>query len=269
MISFAADGGSVGPHVDAYDVFLLQAEGMRRWDISTRPQPEHTAPSLELKQVKPFVPEESWLLMPGDMLYLPPGVAHHGVAFGECMTYSIGFRAPSQTEMLADFSALLMQGADAKVHYADPDLMPAANPGELTLEARARARQMLRQQLRPSDDELDIWFGCFMTEPKPWLRPVPPGRRANAVKLRAGLQKGRTLAWHPAVRVAWFSVRQACHVFVDGKHHALSERLTGFAELLGESRELDSARLSRLLATPTVEACLLGWLDSGQLEWRR
>ena len=269
MISYAADGGGVGPHVDAYDVFLLQAEGMRRWDISRLPQPEHSAPGLDLKQVKAFVPEESWLLMPGDMLYLPPGVAHHGTAFGDCMTYSIGFRAPSQAEMLADFSALLMESADVHAHYADPDLLPASNPGELPLEARARARQMLRQHLRPSDEELDIWFGRFMTEPKPWLRPIPPGRRTGAAKLKAGLQKGRALAWHPAVRVAWFSVRQACHVFVDGKHHPLPERLTGFAELIGESRVLDAARLSRLLANRDVEALLLGWLDAGQLEWRR
>ena len=268
MISYAADGGSVGPHVDAYDVFLLQAEGMRRWDISTQPQTERSAPGLDLKQIQSFAPEESWLLMPGDMLYLPPGVAHHGVAFGECMTYSIGFRAPSQAEMLADFSALLLERADMHAHYADPDLQPAANPGELPLEARARARQMLRQQLRPTDEELDIWFGRFITESKPWLKPVAPGRSTSAAKLKAGLQKGRVLAWHPAVRVAWFSVRQACHVFVDGKHHALPERLTGFAELIGESRVLDTARLSRLLANRDVEALLLAWLDMGQLEWQ-
>ncbi|HSN17483.1 MAG TPA: cupin domain-containing protein [Gammaproteobacteria bacterium] len=269
MISYASDGGSVGPHVDAYDVFLLQAEGMRRWDINSRPQLEHAAPGLDLKQVKPFAPEESWLLMPGDMLYLPPGVAHHGVAFGDCMTYSIGFRAPSQVEMLADFSTLLMEGADTHIHYTDPDLQPATNAGELPLEARARARQMLRQHLRPSDEELDIWFGRFMTEPKPWLKPLPLARRTNAVKLRANLQSGRTLAWHPAVRVAWFSARQACHVFVDGKHHPLSERLSGFAELLGESRKLDGSRLLRLLANQEVESLLLEWLDGGQLEWLR
>src|SRR5690348_813356 len=119
MISYAADGGSVGPHVDAYDVFLLQAEGMRRWDISTAPHADADTPGLELKQIKGFKPEESWLLMPGDMLYLPPGVAHHGVAFGECMTFSIGFRAPSQSELLADLAGLLMQGASRDNHYAD------------------------------------------------------------------------------------------------------------------------------------------------------
>ncbi|HEX4299774.1 MAG TPA: cupin domain-containing protein [Gammaproteobacteria bacterium] len=269
MVSYAADGGSVGPHVDAYDVFLLQVAGMRRWDISTVPQRERSAPGLELKQVEPFTPEESWLLMPGDMLYLPPGVAHHGVAFGECMTYSIGFRAPSQNEMLADFAGLLMQSADGGTRYADPDLLPAANAGELPLEARARARQMLRTQLKPSDEVLDIWFGCFMTEPKPWLKPVPPARRSSVARLREMLERERALDWHPAVRVAWFSVRQACHLFVDGKHYPLPERLTGFAELMGEGRGPDAARLRRHAGDPQLQTLLLEWLNAGQLEWRR
>jgi 50S ribosomal protein L16 3-hydroxylase len=254
--------------VDAYDVFLLQMEGMRRWDISREPQREKTAPGLELKQVQPFQPEESWLLMPGDMLYLPPGVAHHGVAFGECMTYSIGFRAPSQSEMLADFAALLIQDADAGARYSDPDLVPAANAGEITLEARARARQMLRAQLKPTDDALDIWFGCFMTEPKPWLRPEAPARRSNAVKLKDRLGRGQTLGWNPGVRVAWFSVRQACHLFVDGKHYPLPEKLTGFAELMGEARRIDAEKLRRHAQDPQLQALLLEWLDAGQLEWK-
>lgn len=268
MVSYAADGGSVGPHVDAYDVFLLQVEGMRRWDISTQPQPEHSAPGLELKQVKNFAPEESWLLMPGDMLYLPPGVAHHGVAFGECMTCSIGFRAPSQTEMLADLTALLTQGAAEGVHYTDPDLVPAANPGELTLEARARARQMLRAQLKPSDDALDVWFGSHVTETKPWLKPAPPVRRTSEARFKEQLARERQLAWHPAVRVAWFSARQACHLFVDGKHHPLPERHTGFAELMGSSRHPDMDKLKRLLKDEQLRSLLIGWLDAGQLEWQ-
>ena len=268
MISYAADGGSVGPHVDAYDVFLLQVEGVRRWDITTQPQPEHRARGLELKQVKSFEPEESWLLMPGDMLYLPPGVAHHGVAFGECMTCSIGFRAPSQTEMLGDLTTLLTLGAGEGIHYTDPDLVPAANPGELTLEARARARQMLRAQLKPSDDALDIWFGCHVTETKPWLRPAPPARRISAARLEEQLERGRQLAWHPAVRFAWFSVRQACHLFVDGKHHPLPERHTGFAELLGASRTPDMGKLRRMVNDAQLRDLLLGWLETGQMEWR-
>ncbi|HPQ96555.1 MAG TPA: cupin domain-containing protein, partial [Thiolinea sp.] len=101
MISYAAPGGSVGPHVDAYDVFLLQAQGRRRWQISSQPcTPDNFIPDLDLRVMQAFSPEQEWVLEPGDLLYLPPGVPHYGVAMGECMTCSIGFRAPSQAELL-------------------------------------------------------------------------------------------------------------------------------------------------------------------------
>lgn len=267
MVSYAADGGSVGPHVDAYDVFLLQAQGMRRWDIHTGPQEDQRRPGLELKLVKPFEPEESWLLMPGDMLYLPPGIAHHGMAFGDCMTFSIGFRAPSQAEMLADFAGQLLQETGHGMRYTDPDLQPTAHPGEISTEARARVRQMLRGALRPSDEAMDIWFGRFMTEPKPWLRPPPPARRTTAAALKARLVKGQRLGWHPAARVAWFAARQACHLFVDGQHHPLPERLTAFAELVGDYREFEAAKLARLADNPQLGGLLLAWLDAGLLRW--
>ena len=269
MISYAADGGSVGPHVDAYDVFLLQAEGMRRWDISTQPHAEARLPSLELKQVAVFKAEDSWLLMPGDMLYLPPGVAHHGVAFGDCMTFSIGFRAPSQAEMLSDFTGQLAQSADRSLQYSDPDLIPTARPGELSPEARARARQLLRTGLRPSDDELDIWFGRYMTEPKPWLKPQPPVRRCTAALLRARLKQGRGLRWHPAVRVAWFDARRHSHLFVDGVHHPLPQKLLGLAQLLGDAQALEARSLLRHVARPGVEALLLRFINAGQCIWAR
>jgi len=114
MVSYAAPGGSVGPHDDRYDVFLLQGPGRRRWQVSTGGSREHD-PAAAIKVLKDFRPEEEWVLEPGDMLYLPPGVAHHGVAFGECMTCSIGFRAPSQQELLADFAGALMQDARSDV----------------------------------------------------------------------------------------------------------------------------------------------------------
>lgn len=267
MVSYAADSGSVGPHVDAYDVFLLQAEGMRRWKINTEPQEELRLPGLELKQVKPFAPQESWLLMPGDMLYLPPGVAHHGVAFGEGMTYSVGFRAPSQAEMLADFAAILREGAIDGLRYGDPDLLPTKHPGEIPAQARARARQLLRRALRPGDETLDIWFGRYVTEPKPWLRLESRRRRMSRAELKSRLNGGRHLAWHPAVRTAWFAARRTCHLFVDGAHHRLQGHNAGYGQLLGDRRRFASKDLLRAADIPELAALLLEWLDSGQMRW--
>ena len=269
MISYATDGGSVGPHVDAYDVFLLQAKGLRRWDISSAPHADNDTPGLELKQVKGFRPEESWLLMPGDMLYLPPGVAHHGVACGECMTFSIGFRAPSKAEMLEDFAGLLVGQSDRQLHYSDPDLLPTAHPGELSAAARARARAMLRSRLQPADESLDIWFGRYITETKPWLKPQPLARRCSLTALKVRLAKGRGLRWHPAVRVAWFQARRGCHLFVNGTHYPLPPQLTGFARLLGDSRLMDVKILRRYAARPAAQDMLLGFIDGGLCTWAR
>jgi len=102
MISYATDGGGVGPHVDSYDVFLLQAHGRRRWRIS-RQRDLRTVEGAPLQLLADFRPTDEVVLEPGDMLYLPPGVAHEGTAVGECITYSIGFRAPTHQELLEPF----------------------------------------------------------------------------------------------------------------------------------------------------------------------
>src|SRR3954469_4493369 len=97
MVSYAVPGGTVGPHVDSYDVFLLQGRGTRRWQVS-RQRDYAFVPGLPLKILQRFEPDREWILEAGDMLYLPPGVAHYGVAESECLTWSIGFRAPSDNE---------------------------------------------------------------------------------------------------------------------------------------------------------------------------
>src|SRR5205814_7476806 len=118
MVSLAGPQGSVGPHVDGYDVFLLQGRGRRRWRIARRFD-EEERPRLDLRVLRRFRAEAEWVLGPGDMLYLPPGVAHHGVALGECMTFSIGFRAPAPADLLAGFLHRLVQEADRSRLYED------------------------------------------------------------------------------------------------------------------------------------------------------
>ncbi len=129
MVSYAADGGTVGPHDDLYDVFLLQGPGRRRWQISTQ-RDRSVDPAAAIRVLRAFVPEDEWLLEPGDMLYLPPGVAHAGIAEGPCFTYSIGFLAPSHGELVQSFfeylGASLGAGVDPDARYQDPDLRPRA-----------------------------------------------------------------------------------------------------------------------------------------------
>lgn len=130
MISYATDGGGVGPHFDSYDVFLLQAHGRRRWQISAQ-EDLSLVEDIPLKILKNFVAEEEYVLEPGDMLYLPPHYAHDGVAVGECMTCSIGFRAPTWQELGESFMEFMLDTIELPGRYADPDLKPTTHPAML------------------------------------------------------------------------------------------------------------------------------------------
>ena len=165
MVSFACPGGSVGPHFDQYDVFLLQVEGTRRWQIGG--QCDGSTPlksDCQIRVLESFSSREEWLLEPGDMLYLPPGIAHWGVAESECLTYSIGFRSPNIADLLADLAVELMaQGYDA--HYRDPAMSQVLAGPDIAQAFVAQAKQQLWQAI-DNDDLIGDWFARFMTAPK-------------------------------------------------------------------------------------------------------
>jgi 50S ribosomal protein L16 3-hydroxylase len=190
MVSYAVPGGSVGPHVDSYDVFLLQGHGRRRWQISA--QKDHTfVPGIDLKILERFVPEEEWVLEPGDMLYLPPGVAHHGVAETECLTWSIGFRAPSDHDFIAGFLDFMRDRLEPEGHYRDPGQPTAEHPAEIPPVLTGHVEKTL-EGIRWTAADVREFTGCFLSEPKahvffePPRKPLP--RRAFAERAaRAGL----------------------------------------------------------------------------------
>ena len=165
MVSFACPGGSVGPHFDQYDVFLLQVEGTRRWQIGGHCD-GNTPLKLDcpMRLLESFTSQQEWLLEPGDMLYLPPGIAHWGVAESECLTYSIGFRSPSIADLLGDLSVeLIAQGYDA--HYRDPPISQALAGPDIAQEFVTQAKQQLWRAI-DNDDLIGDWFARFMTAPK-------------------------------------------------------------------------------------------------------
>ena len=166
MISYATDGGSVGPHYDYYDVFLLQAQGKRLWKIG--PEYDDTAELLNhhsLKILSNFKTTEEYLLEPGDVLYLPPGVGHHGIAQGECVTISIGFRAPSHRDILMQFTDFVADRLPEQLRYSDPDLTKSELPFYIDDTSIDRIQAIFRQYV---DDRelLSQWFGELMTQPK-------------------------------------------------------------------------------------------------------
>lgn len=174
MASFATDGGGVGPHVDQYDVFLLQARGRRRWRISRQRNLELRA-GLPLKLLTGFKASREWILDAGDMLYLPPGVAHEGVALGDCLTYSIGFRAPAWQELLDPWLARFAETTRLSGRYADPGMPACRHPAALP-ERLVRQTHAALSAARPSRGDTRRFLLEYLSEPKPQVVFTRPGR---------------------------------------------------------------------------------------------
>jgi 50S ribosomal protein L16 3-hydroxylase len=174
MVSYAAPGGGVGPHVDSYDVFLLQGFGRRRWRYGPQ-QDLALKPRLPLRILRRFAPDplRADVLAPGDMLYLPPHCAHDGVAVDACTTYSIGFRAASTNELVAAFLDYLRDHLDVPGRYSDPDLAPTRTPAAIDRAMRSRCERMLRG-IRWNRATIARFLGCWLSEPKPDVVFDPP-----------------------------------------------------------------------------------------------
>ncbi|MFZ5637214.1 MAG: JmjC domain-containing protein [Pseudomonadota bacterium] len=230
MISFAAPGGSVGAHIDQYDVFLLQAHGHRRWQIDASESLGRGVPSsafregVALKLLREFHPTHDWVLGPGDMLYLPPNVPHHGVAEDACLTCSVGMRAPSAAELLGDFVDTLLADADEAVRYTDADLAPPKDANEIDGDAMRRAIAGLNA-LRMNDPErLGDWFGRFMTLYRSVGDPLDPDPPRSRIEVEFDLRQGAVLARHPWTRAAWRRSdgnRRVGKLYLAGQVHAL------------------------------------------------
>lgn len=172
MVSLAPPGGGVGPHFDSYDVFLLQGPGRRRWQTSAATDPQLVA-GAPLKLLRRFTAEETAVLDPGDMLYLPPRHAHEGVALTDCITYSIGFRAPGAQELASRFLEFLAERVERVGVYADPGLRPARHPGAIDAAMVARVDRLIgRIDWRRAD--IARFLGKHLTEPAPEVVFTPP-----------------------------------------------------------------------------------------------
>jgi 50S ribosomal protein L16 3-hydroxylase len=217
MISFAVEGGSVGAHVDQYDVFLLQGMGHRRWQISDDASaPVDYRPDAPIKLLKTFQPTHEWVLAPGDMLYLPPGLGHHGVALDECLTFSLGMRAPSKAELIEDFALELASRSPEHERYGDADLVPPGDAFEIDETALARVRATLGPM---ADDDALVrrWFGRFITRYRASGDIRPPKKAPSVEALEAAVTAGGHIQRHPFSRVAWMREgKNSAVLFVSG-----------------------------------------------------
>ncbi len=259
MISWASGGGGVGPHFDSYDVFLLQASGQRRWRIGrqTDLRLQNGAP---LKILQHFTPEHEWVLGPGDMLYLPPRWAHDGVALsaldggGDCMTYSIGFRAPSRAELAHNLLARLADEVDeddpAQAQLYTDRTQSATDAAARIPPAMLEFARQAVQRAAQNDEALQLCLGEWLTEPKPdvWFEPPPtPWRAGAALRLAARTRM-------------MFDAR--C-IYINGEALRAGGRDATLMRRLANERLLGRATLAK--ASPAAQECLQQWFNNGWL----
>jgi 50S ribosomal protein L16 3-hydroxylase len=263
MISYATDGGGVGPHFDSYDVFLLQVHGRRRWRIGA--QSDLTLkPGLPLKVLQHFEPQEEWVLEPGDMLYLPPHIAHDGVAEGECMTCSIGFRAPSARELTGQFLYHLAERADESrsgaTHYRDPSQPPVARPAELPPLFAERVGSILAR-IDWTERDVMSFLGTYLSEPKANvvfdqpLRPLNEQRFVERVK-KLGVRLDRKT----------ILLYDRHSYFVNGEANTLSSGMRKWLPEMADTRAIEAKRFVTLADDSTMTSLLHEWYRAGWIQ---
>lgn len=255
MVSFAPKGGGVGPHFDSYDVFLLQGLGSRRWQISAQ-QDQELVPEAPLRILKHFRPEQEWSLHPGDMLYLPPHYAHNGIAENDCMTYSIGFRAPSHQELIEQFLIYLQDHTQTEGRYADPDLQLQPHPSQISASMQQQTHDILKK-IQWNDETIEAFLGCYLSEPKSHVFFDPPEKPMTQRQFQKHLHKnGVTLSLKSRMLTG------DNMVFMNGDPYSVTEDRFQFLKDLADHHALP--------ATPQLdeetEALLYQWYIDGYLE---
>jgi 50S ribosomal protein L16 3-hydroxylase len=241
MISFAQDKGSVGPHLDNYDVFLLQVEGKRHWHISEENYSDaDLMKGTKLKILSNFNSQQDWILEPGDMLYLPPGVAHHGVAVGDCVTFSIGFRAPTRKELLTAYSDESNESI-ADTFYTDPDLTLQKSSGEIRKEHIDKIQSLMRLS-NVDKKEFSRWFGSYITEKDNNLEfdneSISENEFADRFEEVGGLTRNGN------IRLSYIDNGDSIGLFVSGEEFKLSNSYLALVSYLCAYHFIEFNRLS-------------------------
>lgn len=231
MVSYAPPGGGVGPHFDSYDVFLLQLAGTRRWRVSQQ-RDLTLVEGAPLKLLKRFRAEQEWRLAPGDMLYLPPRIAHDGIAVDECITASIGFRAPDAREIATRFLEFLQEEIVLEGDYRDPRLRPARRPARIGSGMLRKIARMLEGIHWNAADVLSF-AGQYLTEPKAHIVFARPAR-----PLSAAMFARRAMRLGIALDLRTQMLFRGRRIFINGERHDVSARAARLLTTLADRRRL-------------------------------
>lgn len=231
MVSYAPKGGGVGPHFDAYDVFLLQGTGHRRWQISTQAD-RSLIPGAPLRILQNFEVEQEWVLEAGDMLYLPPQCGHNGIAEDDCMTYSIGFRTPAFQELSEQFLVYLQDRICVEGMYADPDLTLQEHPSEIGPQMLQQVAQTIRK-IEWDNEDVANFLGSYLSEPKPHIFFDAPAKPLSATQFELAV-KTQGVALN-------LKTQMLCHagtVFINGDSHQVTQPSYRVLRELADTRQL-------------------------------
>ncbi|KQN46926.1 cupin domain-containing protein [Rouxiella silvae] len=256
MVSFSVPGGGVGPHLDQYDVFIIQGTGRRRWRVGEKIAMKQHSPHPDLLQVEPFdaiIDEE---MEPGDIIYIPPGFPHEGYSLENAINYSVGFRAPSSREMVSGFADYVLSRELGSKRYSDPELVRREHPAEVQQHELDGLRNMMTD-LVASPEHFNSWFGEFISQSRHELDVAPPEPPYQPGEVYEFLESGEALQRLGGLRV--LKVGDLC--YVNGE--PIVTEHTAAADALTRNLSVTQAMLGDALEDPSFLALLCALVNSG------
>lgn len=246
MISYAADQGSVGPHVDDYDVFLLQLDGKREWHLGGFSDGEEFVEGLPLRILSQFEAETSYELNPGDMLYLPPRYAHYGIAQGACMTASIGFRAPSYRDLLQAYMDEIVLRTPDTLRYEDPHLTVQEQPGEISQRSIEQFRAIIDSHVKLGGDQFVDWLGRYLSEGRTEILPPTEVPLFDEDQFEAALKSGVGFERNDYSRLAYCEDSENVTFFADRNSYRIAPECLSDIQLLCNQYTFQASELKTI-----------------------
>ncbi len=268
MASFAPIGGGVGPHYDNYDVFLIQGLGQRKWQVGPKcSDSDAIVDDVPVKILKEMQVYEEWVLNPGDMLYLPPTFAHNGVALDDCMTFSVGFRAPSESDILVGFSEFIAQQLSQDKRYSDADIKNASdNPALIDVQAISRISQIVQENLS-KEGSLEQWIAQYMTECKYEGLHEALEDELDWEDLEPLLTPGEIITHNETSRWAYYKLGDSIHLTINGEALAIEQTKPNqeLATTLANQRHTNVSEIQELLSDKDCRILLLTLFNGNHL----
>ncbi|OCH35090.1 cupin domain-containing protein [Aliivibrio fischeri] len=265
MISYSVPHGGVGPHIDQYDVFIIQGQGKRHWRVGDIGEYQEEHRHSALKQITGFEPIIDQILEPGDILYIPPGFPHDGYALEPSMSYSAGFRSPKEQELISNFADFIIENEKGDVHYHNPELSTQSHGSEITTRSFEDLKAMMLSAM--SDEQtLKQFMGEYLSNSRHHLNIIPDSEKWTAAELLNYLHSGQALIKVAGVRSFYHEV-ESCEenmtLFIDGESYVFPLKMKNDVVTLCEANEITQNNIGQLLLDPHSVANLLQLVNIG------